>query len=344
MAVSLSLANNSASRNGDYSFMSVLGVGSFGTVMRAEDVQSNEIVAVKIVIVSQSVLDFLSRRQKLGEAKHEVDMLLQLKHTNVVALKAYFEFKEGLGIMGKTGLAMVMEFCEKGNLQEYLGNTAPNHLELPRRKLWYTQLSGALQFIHSKGIIHRDLKPPNILLDKDENLKIADVGLARTAWEVKNHCKEIPPDTTFNAYMSSLTGTPVYMAPEIWGEHYKMNSDVFSLGLIFVMIAVIPDPPIPYAYWEQNSDCLGKLLHECPPSRDSVPTDLLKLSFSHVTNMELTMFNNMLKYSYQHRISIEEVVQTIHNIQEEKAEANPDNEANPENDDNRSSSWRCTIS
>ena len=315
--VTVLVANNCASQEGRYSYQSILGVGSFGTVLSAEDDKNGQVVAVKLIKAKGSFLDFFKLRSstKIGEAKQEVDLLIQLQHPNIVGLIDYFEFSEMFKI---AGLAMVMEFCEKGNLQEHLGSMAPTgkRLDLSKRKKWYTQLASAVQFIHSKGIIHRDLKPPNILLDKEENLKIADVGLARTVWEVKNHCNELPHDTTFNTYMSSLTGTPVYMAPEIWDEHYKMDSDVFSLGLIFVMIAVIPNPPIPYAYWQQTSDCLGKLLHDHLSSRDKLPSELLQLSFDTLLESEWQLFNEMLKYSYQDRICIDQIITRINEIHE----------------------------
>ncbi len=313
------MANNCASQEGRYSYQSILGVGSFGTVLSAEEDRNGQVVAVKLIKARGSFLDFFKLRKKsatkMGEAMQEVDLLVQLKHPNIVRLIDFFEFSEMFKI---AGLAMVMEFCEKGNLQEHLGSAASTgkHLDLLQRKMWYTQLASAVQFIHSKGIIHRDLKPPNILLDKDENLKIADVGLARTVWEVKNHCNELPHDTTFNTYMSSLTGTPVYMAPEIWDEHYKMDSDVFSLGLIFVMIAVIPNPPIPYSYWQQTSDCLGKLLHDHLSSRDKLPSELLQLSFDELLDSECQLFNDMLKYSYQDRISADQIITRINEIHE----------------------------
>ena len=312
MSISVSCANSCASHNGKYTYISVLGVGSFGTVQRALNIETDEVVAIKIVKVKECFLDFIMKNKsiaKRGEALQEVEMLVQLKHNNIVALLDFFEFRGKF----KTGLAIVMEFCENGNLQEYLEIIAPTliRIELPRRKLWYTQLSCALQFIHSKGIIHRDLKPPNILLDKDDNLKIADVGLAKTVWEAKTHCHEIPPDTTFDVYMSSRTGTPIYMAPEVWDKRYKMNSDVFSLGLIFVMIAVIPNPPVPYAYWDQNSDCLGKLVYEFPAARRAIPTDLLNLPLEHLGSLECNLFNGMLSYNYQERISIDRIIEAV---------------------------------
>ncbi len=344
MSFSLSVANNSASQKGRYFFDSVLGVGSFGTVFCANDSQHNQQVAIKIVKVRESVLDVILRRkkaqEKLVEAMQEVDILVQLIHPNIVALKEFFEFKVGV-IGGEMGIAMVMEFCAKGNLQEYLGKLAASHqlVQESQRKLWYSQLAQAIQFIHCKGIIHRDLKPANILLDNGENIKVADVGLAKTVWEAKSYCKDLSTDTTFNKYMSSLTGTPIYMAPEVWNEHYTMASDVYSLGLISVMIAVVTNPPIPYAHWEQNDDCLGKLQNEHSLCRDVLPTKLLNVSLDHVSAVENDLLNNMLKYNYHERLSIDQVLDAIDNIDKMKTQQlKQEEEANSD-----STGYSCII-
>ena len=51
-------------------------------------------------------------------------------------------------------------------------------------------------------------------------------------------------------YMSTVTGTPPYMLPKVWQGHYYMSSDVFSLGLIFVVLLEVPDTPIPNYHWQ----------------------------------------------------------------------------------------------
>ena len=321
MAISISEATSYASARDKYTFTSVLGEGSFGTVFKATDNTENKVVAIKIVKVKKSVLEFIFRRkaQSLNDAKEEATILVQLEHENIVALKEFYEFKEKLQV---AGIAMVMEFCPNGNLQDFLEMTAQNQkrLDPPLRMKWYKQLSTALQFIHAKGIVHRDLKPPNILLDSNNNIKVADVGLAKTVWDVKSLCNELPQDCqdkTFLQYISTRTGTPAYMAPEVWNEHYQISSDIFSLGLIFAMIAEVPNPPIPYARYESNNDCLGSLMYKYPQSRTVSPTELFVPSLKHISSDERQLLNDMLQYEHHNRPTASEVIQQIQKIEEQ---------------------------
>ena len=320
MAVLISEATRYASSRDKYKFTSVLGEGSFGTVFRATDNTTNEVVAIKIVKAKKSVLEFLLRRkaQSLNDAKEEATMLVRLEHENIVALKESYEFEK----LKVAGIAMVMEFCQNGNLQNFLEKSAHNQKRLnpPLRMKWYKQLSTALQFIHTKGIVHRDLKPHNILLDRDNNIKVADVGVAKTVWEAKSQCNELPQNLTFYQYMSTNAGTPAYMAPEVYNKHYQMSSDIFSLGLIFAMIAEVPNPPIPCARWKSNDNWLGSLMYEYPQSRTVSPTKLFvhHLELEHISSDEIQLMNDMLQYKYHIRPTASEVIKRIQKIEEEE--------------------------
>lgn len=93
-------------------------------------------------------------------------------------------------------------------------------------------LISALYYLHSHRILHRDLKPANILLDKSHRAKLCDFGLARSM-------------TVQTQILSSIKGTPLYMAPEMLlaktGSGYGYEADLWSLGcIIFEMLAGEP--------------------------------------------------------------------------------------------------------
>ena len=87
----------------------------------------------------------------------------------------------------------------------------------------FTQLVGAVSFVHNKGCVHRDLKLENILLDKNGNVKLVDFGFTREY-------------TGSTSYLQTWCGTICYSAPEmIKGEKYAGEKvDVWSLGIIAI--------------------------------------------------------------------------------------------------------------
>ncbi|XP_003383167.1 PREDICTED: serine/threonine-protein kinase PDIK1L-like [Amphimedon queenslandica] len=335
--MSVSEANSRASNEKRFLFQSILGQGSFGTVMKAKDKVTGDLVAIKIVKTHSSLLDrILKRRSKeLAEAHQEVDMLLKLSHKNVLHMESYYEFRVKLK---EVGLCIVTEYCSNGNLQQYLSSndSKPGRDDCMN---WYLQLTSGLAYIHSKGIVHRDLKPPNILITSSNDLKIADVGLAKAVWDLKTESNEAPSDTSFLHYMSSITGTPCYMAPEVWEEHYNTSSDVFSLALIFIMIREAPSPLLPVGKWNERTDSIGLLLYRYPDSRLEEPVSLFSPSFSVSDQKEKLLFNKMLQYDYHKRPTLQEIMTEIEDMRRPRPQ---ELETTSDEDNGDNSSW-CVI-
>ena len=130
--------------------------------------------------------------------------------------------------------AFVMDYCSKGNLQSHLIYHHIQSLNVTKKEQWCQQLATALEFIHQWNVV-RDLKPETILIDDAENLKIADVGLAKAL-----HDGKVP--LSRNTCGQYVEGTALYMAPEVCGGHYTRSSNIFSLGLVIFVICELPDP------------------------------------------------------------------------------------------------------
>jgi serine/threonine protein kinase len=270
-------------------------------------------VAIKICKTDVSVFEKaagLSSSQLLQTAAEEAKTLNELVHPLVVTLFEHYTFNSKVG--GSTGIALVMEYCANGDLQAYLEKSAivSNQPKKDRRLIWCMQLAGALEYIHSKKICHRDIKPANILLDANYNVKFGDVGLAKAAWDIGAKMYNIDTKkSTFEQYLSTTAGTPAYMAPEVWAGHYTGQSDIFSLGLVFVVILETPTPVFVSAKYDGKENCLGKLLQLSAKAREFRATDLIAIStkFASSGQPQMRLFNNMLEYSPRKRITAAEV-------------------------------------
>jgi len=89
------------------------------------------------------------------------------------------------------------------------------------------KLFSAVAYLHKNGIIHRDIKPENFIFkDKTKNseIKIIDFGLSRK-YEPNQHRR-----------LSSMVGTPLYVAPEVLKENYDYRCDNWSLGVLIYQL------------------------------------------------------------------------------------------------------------
>ncbi|XP_019947561.2 serine/threonine-protein kinase pdik1l-B [Paralichthys olivaceus] len=123
-------------------------------------------------------------------------------------------------------LWLVMEYCDGGDLNQYLLSRPP---DAQRNHSVVRQLCRAVDFLHSLGITHRDLKPDNVLVcvtPKGPVVKVADFGLSKVR-------EGLEGDQT-RQHFSSTCGSDFYMAPEVWGgQTYTGQADIFSLGVMF---------------------------------------------------------------------------------------------------------------
>ncbi|XP_033170388.1 serine/threonine-protein kinase fused [Drosophila mauritiana] len=186
-----------------YAVSSLVGQGSFGCVYKATRKDDSKVVAIKVI----------SKRgratKELKNLRRECDIQARLKHPHVIEMIESFE--------SKTDLFVVTEFALM-DLHRYLSYNGAMGEEPARRVTGH--LVSALYYLHSNRILHRDLKPQNVLLDKNMHAKLCDFGLARNM-------------TLGTHVLTSIKGTPLYMAPELLAEQpYDHHADMWSLGCI----------------------------------------------------------------------------------------------------------------
>ena len=307
------VSTNRTMNNDQYLLKEQIGKGAFGTVYKAIDRlvrPQQRTVAIKIVTVSQ----------KIDLAKHEIDTLKTLDHPNIVSYYFSFSFKQHYE---SDGIAIVMQYCSNGSLMKKLSVHSGIRLyfSFGRRIAWYKQLASGLQYIHKKGIAHRDIKPENILLDEDDCIKIADVGIAKAVSEC---CTPSQNSLSLGHFLTSVNGTRPYMAPEIFsGSFYGVPCDVFSLGLVFWMMNTLPPrcPEVLSKYGGQKY--LGEFLVSKIYGRGVIdniqPTSFLSTLFPIGTKFrEIDLINKMLTKNPDTRISMLNVVELIKNLSQPK--------------------------
>ncbi len=203
------------SQLGPYRILRQLGRGGMGAVYEAEDVESGEHVAVKVLAAHLSD-DPGIRSRFLAE----IETLKNLRSPGIVRLLSFGE-QEGQ-------LFFAMELVAGRSLDQMLRDGI--------RFDWRTTVDAALAITralksaHDHGVIHRDLKPGNLLVTDDGTVKLADFGIAKLFGGEAQTAQ------------GNFVGTADYMAPEqASGKPVDNRADLYALGL--VMFAMLSGGP-----------------------------------------------------------------------------------------------------
>jgi serine/threonine-protein kinase len=190
-----------------YRIEALIGRGAMGVVYRAYDLRLKRTVALKL-IAPELVRD-ARFRTRFGR---ETELAMSLEHPNVVPI-----YDAG-DVDGRLYLAM--RLVEGSDLRTLLRSEGP--LAPARAFAICRQVGAALDAGHANGLLHCDVKPSNVLLDRDEHVYVADLGIGRRLEEQA----ALAPD-------ERSVGTPAYLAPEhIEGSAIDARADVYSLGCL----------------------------------------------------------------------------------------------------------------
>ncbi|KAH1031373.1 hypothetical protein J1N35_043547 [Gossypium stocksii] len=206
----------------DFSSSNIIGKGSFGEILKAS--WRGTPVAVKRILPSLS-----DDRLVIQDFRHEVNLLVKLRHPNIVQFLG--------AVTDKKPLMLITEYLKGGDLHQYLKEKGS--LSASTAVSFALDIARGMAYLHNEPnvIIHRDLKPRNVLLvnSSADHLKVGDFGLSKLI-KVQNFHDVYKMTGETGSYSQALYfafGTDRYMAPEVFKHRkYDKKVDVFSFAMI----------------------------------------------------------------------------------------------------------------
>lgn len=290
-----------------YRFKDVLGGGHFGSVRIGyrKDEEPKKYYAIKSICLSSL------KEKDLTEMIHEVEIITHLQHPNIIKFyETYYD---------ESYFHIVMELCKGKDVFEKIIELGQISEQIVAKII--IKVLRAISYCHSKGITHRDLKPENILFqsnDIESEIKIIDFGLSRKY--------------DSNEKMSTILGTPYYIAPEVLKGQYDNKCDIWSIGaMTYIMLSgdlpfngstsdeifkkiITSDISFDSTKWENVSedaiDFIKKCMQKSPENRLSAKDALSHQWFSHLlkeTHDEKYLcskvLNNLRKFDSKHKFN-----------------------------------------
>lgn len=233
----MAMLNNAPKQLGKYEILELVGRGGMGVVYKAVDPEIGRLVGIKMMtsaVIGDPVL--------LKRFYREAQSAGKLRHPNIVTIY-------DLGVQEAMPY-IVMEFLEGESLDVALRSGRP--LLLEKKLSIVIQVCNALAYAHEQNIVHRDIKPGNVMLLKDDTIKLVDFGIARIGAE-------------YVTRTGQLMGSIQYMSPEqVHGAHVDLRTDIFSTGVLLYQMLT---NALPFEGKDAGATLL-KIVHDPAPPLD----------------------------------------------------------------------------
>ncbi|XP_069799002.1 serine/threonine-protein kinase WNK3 [Dendropsophus ebraccatus] len=248
-----------------------LGRGAFKTVFKGLDTET------WVEVAWCELQDRKLTKAEQQRFKEEAEMLKGLQHPNIV--RFYDSWESSL--KGKKCIVLVTELMTSGTLKTYLKRFKVMKPKVLRS--WCRQILKGLQFLHTRTppIIHRDLKCDNIFITGPTgSVKIGDLGLATLMR---------------TSFAKSVIGTPEFMAPEMYEEHYDESVDVYAFGMCMLEMAT---SEYPYSECQNAAQIYRKVTSGIKPA-----------SFNKVSDPEVKeIIESCIRQNKTERLSIKDLL------------------------------------
>lgn len=226
--------------NNRYQLLERVGSGGMATVYRAHDLILGRLVAVKLLHAGLT-----GDESFLHRFRQEARAAANLTHPNIVTV-------HDTGQDGNQHY-IVMEFVEGQTLKQIIRQQIQSGQIMPiNRALDLTiQICAGIGYAHRAGLVHCDVKPQNIIVTRDERVKVADFGIARAVSDASQEIRSV------------VWGTPQYLSPEqASGKPATPASDVYAIGVILFELLT---NRLPFEAESQSAMALKHLQEPAPP-------------------------------------------------------------------------------
>uniref|UniRef100_A0A672ILR1 Serine/threonine-protein kinase WNK3 n=1 Tax=Salarias fasciatus TaxID=181472 RepID=A0A672ILR1_SALFA len=248
-----------------------LGRGAFKTVYKGLDTET------WVEVAWCELQDRKLTKAEQQRFKEEAEMLKGLQHPNIVR---FYDSWESV-LRGKKCIVLVTELMTSGTLKTYLKRFKVMKPKVLRS--WCRQILKGLQFLHTRTppIVHRDLKCDNIFITGPTgSVKIGDLGLATLMR---------------TSFAKSVIGTPEFMAPEMYEEHYDESVDVYAFGMCMLEMAT---SEYPYSECQNAAQIYRKVTSGIKPA-----------SFDKVNDPEIKeIIEGCIRQNKSQRLSIRDLL------------------------------------
>ena len=209
--------------DGKYELLKLIGRGGMSKVWLAMDTHINKQWAVKEIDKTST-----EYRKTVDETKtlREIEIMKKLDHPSLPRIVDIIDREDALCI--------VMDYIEGESLHELLKTRG-----IPSQETvvsWVLDICDTLAYLHSfdPPIIYRDMKPANVMLTRDQRIKVIDFGIAKDYRE---------------GYEDTMPlGTRGYASPEHFSQHTDVRSDVYTVGTTMYQLLTGKDPSQPPYY------------------------------------------------------------------------------------------------
>lgn len=230
---------------GNYEILGYLGSGSVAQVYMARHVETEEVVAYKVLNPGVSRNDGFQQR---FERENKIASFLD--HPNIIPNYDY-GIHDGL-------YYVTSQYVKVPTVRTILN--AERYLDVHRVSHIIGQLADALDYAHRQGVLHLNIKPGNIFVDEHDTAFLSDFGQAR--W--------VMSDGYDTANVIGFLGTPAYMSPEaVANRELDARSDIFSLGVVAYKMLTGKDPfdaDTPFSLLMKHTNNIVEPVSEARPS------------------------------------------------------------------------------